>query len=192
MGFVDLQRRKQDYSRASRKPQASRRDIIHNPLLLLGTGFVLGSSASYYFSNVLYTPGISALTLLAATVALVCYFGWLLLGRRPERTGPKIGSEKQLLLAILDREGSITPVEAAHETSLTVDEAEGTMTRLAARGHLMVEGRDGALFYTLSGRRPTSETRTGYSDFPGPIPSSKTRNTPESSSPPKPSEDPAS
>ena len=154
MGFVDLQRRKQDHAGANRKPQASRRGITRDPLLLLGTGFVLGSTASHFFSNVLYTPGISALTLLAATAALVCYFVWLLLGNHPERRGPGIGSEKQLLLAILDREGGITPVEAALETSLTVDEAEEIMTRLADRGHLIVEGRDGALFYTLPGRTP--------------------------------------
>lgn len=157
MNFVDLQRRKQDHARAGRKPQASRKDIARDPLLLLGAGFVLGSAVSHFFSNVLYAPGISVLTLLAATAALVCYFGWLLLGNRPERTGPKVGSEKQLLLAILDREGGITPAEAALETSLTVDEAEEIMTRLADRGHLRVEGRDGALFYILPGR--TSEPR---------------------------------
>ncbi|QIN84167.1 hypothetical protein GBA63_17070 [Rubrobacter tropicus] len=160
MDFVDLQRRKQDHARARRKPEASQRSVTRGPLLMLGTGFVLGSSVSYFYSNLLYTPGVSALMLLAATLALACYFGWLLLGRRPGRTGPKIGSEKQLLLAILDREGGITPVEAALETSLTVDEAEDIMTRLADRGHLMVEGRDGALFYTLPGRRPASETGT--------------------------------
>jgi hypothetical protein len=44
-------------------------------------------------------------------------------------------------------------VEAALETSLTVDEAEELLTRLADRGHLVVEGRDGVLFYTLPGRR---------------------------------------
>ena len=61
-------------------------------------------------------------------------------------------------MAILDAGGSITPVEAALETSLTVDEE--ILTRFADRGHLLVESRDGALFYTLPGRRLTSETWT--------------------------------
>lgn len=65
----------------------------------------------------------------------------------------KLGSEKQLLLALRDL-GGLTPVEAALETSLTVDEAEEILTRFADRGHLRVESRDGALVYALPGRRP--------------------------------------
>ena len=70
----------------------------------------------------------------------------------PQAVRPGIGSEKRLLLAISDAGGAITPVEAALETSLTVDEAEEILTRFADRGHLVVEGRDGALFYALPGR----------------------------------------
>jgi hypothetical protein len=33
-----------------------------------------------------------------------------------------------------------------------VDEAEEILSRLANRGHLLVESRDGALFYALPGR----------------------------------------
>ena len=56
-------------------------------------------------------------------------------------------------MAIRDAGGSITPVGAALETSLTVDEAEEILTRLANRGHLLVESRDGTLSYALPGRR---------------------------------------
>ena len=92
-------------------------------------------------------------------VALLCYF-LRLPGRRPGETGAKFGSEKQLLMAIRDADGTITPVEAALETSLTVDEAEEILTRFADRGHLVVQSQDGALLYALPGRRPTPEPRT--------------------------------
>jgi hypothetical protein len=49
-------------------------------------------------------------------------------------------------------------VKAALKTSLTVDEAEEHLTRLADRGHLLVQSRDGALFYALPGRQRSSET----------------------------------
>lgn len=61
--------------------------------------------------------------------------------------------ERDLLSAIRDNGGSITPAEAAMETSLTVREADGMLSELAGGGHLAVEGRDGALFYSLPGRR---------------------------------------
>ena len=59
---------------------------------------------------------------------------------------PGLGGEKQLFMAMRDAGGSITPIEAALETSLTVDEAEGILSRLAGRGHLLLESRDGVLF----------------------------------------------
>ena len=61
--------------------------------------------------------------------------------------------ERELLSAIRDNGGSITPTEAAMETSLTVREADGMLSDLASSGHLAVKSRDGALFYALPGRR---------------------------------------
>ena len=61
--------------------------------------------------------------------------------------------ERELLSAIKANGGSITPTEAAMETSLTVREADGMLSELAGGGHLAVESRDGALFYSLPGRR---------------------------------------
>jgi hypothetical protein len=61
--------------------------------------------------------------------------------------------ERELLSAIKANGGSITPAEAAMETSLTVREADGILSELAGGGHLAVESRDGALFYSLPGRR---------------------------------------
>ena len=61
-------------------------------------------------------------------------------------------TERELLSAIRDNGGSITPAEAAMETSLTVREADKMLSELAGAGHLAVEGRGGALFYSLPGR----------------------------------------
>ena len=159
MGYVDLRRRREE--RNPPKPVGLRHYALNNPHLLLATGFVLGLLSSPIFYIGIYgSDPFTALLLLIAAVTLLGYFGWLLLGRSPEQTRPKLGGEKQLLMAILDTGGSITPVEAALETSLTVDEAEEILTRFADRGHLLVESRDGALFYTLPGRRLTSETWT--------------------------------
>ena len=66
---------------------------------------------------------------------------------------PKLGKERELLSAIRDNGGSISPTEAAMETSLTVREADGMLSELAGAGHLAVESRHGTLFYALPGRR---------------------------------------
>jgi hypothetical protein len=63
--------------------------------------------------------------------------------------------ERELLSAIRDKGGSITPAEAAMETSLTVREADSMLSELTGEGHLAVESRDGALVYSLPGRRST-------------------------------------
>ena len=69
--------------------------------------------------------------------------------------------ERELLSAIRDNGGSITPAEAAMETSLTVREADGMLSDLASSGHLAVQSRDGALIYALPGRRgPELEDRS--------------------------------
>ncbi len=61
-------------------------------------------------------------------------------------------TERELLSAIRENGGSITPAEAAMETSLTVREADRMLSNLASGGHLMVEGREGSLFYALPRR----------------------------------------
>lgn len=62
-------------------------------------------------------------------------------------------SEKELLSAIRENGGSITPAEAAMETSLNVREADQMLSELANGGHLQLESRDGALYYLLPGKR---------------------------------------
>ncbi|MGF1471450.1 MAG: hypothetical protein ACFB50_06875 [Rubrobacteraceae bacterium] len=66
--------------------------------------------------------------------------------------------ERELLSAIRENGGSITPAEAALETSLTVREADEMLSELANGGHLQLDSRDGALYYSLPGRRTELET----------------------------------
>lgn len=61
--------------------------------------------------------------------------------------------ERELLSAIRENGGSITPAEAAMETSLTVREADGMLSELASGGHLAVESEEGSLVYSLPRRR---------------------------------------
>jgi hypothetical protein len=134
--YVDLRRRRYQ-TRLRNLPPG-------NPYLLLALGFVLGVIVSFVF----YAGGsdpVASLLLLIAVGTLAGCLVWLLTERLPR--SPKTGGEKQLLMAILDAGGSITPVEAALRTSLTVDEAEQVLTRFADRGHLLVQRRDGALLY---------------------------------------------
>ena len=161
MDFVDLQRRREERARASREPETLRRRVVRDPLLLLGTGFVLGALSPSILHYFFYPedPGFLSTTMAVVTLALACYAGWLLLRKRPGQREPKLGSGKQLLGAIQDAGGTITPVEAALETSLTVDEAEDILTSLANRGHLVVQSRGAALLYTLTGRRPGADPR---------------------------------
>ena len=64
-----------------------------------------------------------------------------------------------MIVAMAAAGGSISPVRAALETSLTVDEAEEILSRLADRGHLFVESHDGALFYRMPREQRDSGSR---------------------------------
>jgi hypothetical protein len=64
-----------------------------------------------------------------------------------------VNKERELLSAIRDSGGSITPAEAAMGTSLTVREADALLSELASSGHLRVESEGGTLFYALPGKR---------------------------------------
>jgi hypothetical protein len=61
--------------------------------------------------------------------------------------------ERELLSAIRDNGGSITPAEAAMETSLTVREADEMLSELTSGGHLRLESQSGSLHYSLPTRR---------------------------------------
>jgi hypothetical protein len=121
-----------------------------NPYLYfsLGVGFVIATVL------VIVTSGTAAAGL-PFVIAAAALFGIGLSGTRGQQRAvePPISKERELLSAIRDNGGSITPAEAAMETSLTVSEADSMLSELAGGGHLAVEGRDGTLFYSLPGRR---------------------------------------
>jgi capsular polysaccharide biosynthesis protein len=70
----------------------------------------------------------------------------------PEYTAGSLEAAKeQELLEVLGRRGELTAAGAALETSLTVEEADRMLFRLAAKGHLRVRTREGSggLFYSF-------------------------------------------
>lgn len=67
-------------------------------------------------------------------------------GRGDRRMGKP--AERQLL-EVIERHGEITPARAALETSLSVDEAERSLSELAQKGHLDVRVEGSTLVYSL-------------------------------------------
>lgn len=149
MGYVDLRGRDGRMRKRVDPPSPAPSSTI--PLLAAALGLVLAwLVVTFLFED----------SLLAIVVVLAFVLGAFLMNRegwRPEHKAarPQIGGEKQLLMALRDL-GGITPVEAALETSLSVDEAEEILTRLAERGHLCLESRGDALVYVLPDRDRTS------------------------------------
>lgn len=151
MGYVDLRRRREQSRRGPREPAGLWHDIKSNPYLSIAAGS--GAALPALWAWQLLPLDFWALPLVPCAF-LVGRGTWQLLRVRPANTRTVgSGSEKQLLMTIRDSVGGVTPVEAALETSLTVDEAEEILTRLADRGHLFVESREGALYYALPGGR---------------------------------------
>jgi hypothetical protein len=73
--------------------------------------------------------------------------------QRRKAVSPRVSKERELLSAMRNNMGNITPAEAAMETSLTVSEADKMLSELAAGGHLQVESSEGTLVYRLPSRR---------------------------------------
>ena len=160
MGYVDLLVRRE---RTTRSVLAYWVDVAWcNPLLMLIGGLVLAVPYSALMLPVLLINDYNLLEMIpwllptAPGAVLILRSLWLLWKGDANSTPPRLGGEKQLLMALRDL-GGITPVEAALETSLSVDEAEEILTRLADRGHLRLESRGDALVYVLPGRGPTHQ-----------------------------------
>ena len=120
-----------------------------NPYMYLtfGIGFALAAVM------VIATAGVLAAGI-GFVIPAAIFFGLTINEFQKQRRAlPKpANKERELLSAIRDSGGSITPAEAAMETSLTVREADRMLSELSSGGHLVVESRDGALFYALPGR----------------------------------------
>lgn len=118
-----------------------------NPYLFLALGVGLAIAAAMIVS----TAGVAAAGL-PFVIGAAALFGLGVSRMRGRAVQPPVSKERELLSAIRANGGSITPTEAAMETSLTVREADGMLSELAGGGHLAVESRNGALFYALPGR----------------------------------------
>lgn len=59
--------------------------------------------------------------------------------------------DREVLEAMRENAGRITPAEAAMQSSLSVREADELLSELAGGGHLIVEREGGALVYALPG-----------------------------------------
>ena len=121
-----------------------------NPYLYLslGVGFVIAAVLLIITAN-------TAAAGLPFVIAAAALLGKGLSDARGQQRAvkPPVSKERELLSAIKANSGSITPAEAAMETFLTVGEADAMLSELAGKGHLAVKSRDGALFYSLPGRR---------------------------------------
>src|ERR687893_1476678 len=115
----------------------------------LGLVFVFGA----FVFGILSPPGtlVVSFGLMIPAVALIA--SALQEAKKRRRAVQPPDKERQLLSAIRDNGGAITPAEAAMETSLTVREADRMLSELAGGGHLAVESRGGSLFYALPDRR---------------------------------------
>jgi hypothetical protein len=104
---------------------------------------------------------VAVLTLVPQLFWLIFVFGWMIfpafgllvrgiagLSEGKTEASPASGKERELLGALRDH-GELTPAQAAMETSLTVEEADGMLRGLAEGGHLQVRVRGGGLFYSL-------------------------------------------
>ena len=152
MGYVDMRDRRGEGDRTAVGATSSgHKDGDVNGLLVAGI-LVLGVSLTV----LLGLGPMVLLCLCAIGIAYLTQEHGLIRPQNPRKVHG-LGSEKQLLLALRES-GGLTAVEAALETSLTVDEADDILSRLAERGHLRVEGRDGALSYALPGRHSAGVT----------------------------------
>lgn len=160
MPYVDLRsREREERARGSLGRTGLWHSIRTNPSILIAAGFAFGVAVSSIF----LIPATGEYEPLARISALVFLLLIVMGIRQPRQDRPgditlKIGGEKQLLMAIQRSGGGITPVEAALETSLTVDEAEQILSRFASKGHLRVESLDGSLYYSLPERRGLDDT----------------------------------
>ena len=145
MRYVDVQRRRAEGARSPRRHRGFWDDVWHDPYLSIAAGLAI--VVTVLWLSVWWPSGLWGF-FVVLSVVLVARGLWRIRRDGSRSVGPKPGAEKQLLM-VLREAGGITPVEAALETSLTVDEAEEVLSRLATRGHLHVESHDGSLFYVM-------------------------------------------
>ena len=135
--------------RGTRADEGSRNDEKGNsyPYVLIALGLAFaGFGASVSFTAGVLVPFF--VFMFPASVLLALGLSRLE-QRRRDALSPSVSKERELLWAMRNTRGSITPAEAAMETSLTVREADEMLSELAAGGHLRVGSSEGALVYRL-------------------------------------------
>ncbi len=135
----------------SQRSGVSRNDTDQTPQTNENTSGYIKLASGLALLAVAFIFGLSILFLIPA--AIIIALGVLdLTGQKTQSLPTANNQERELLSAIRDNGGSITPAEAAMETSLTVREADTMLSELASAGHVMVDSRNGALFYSLPSR----------------------------------------
>ncbi len=134
----DLERRKRE------EPEKAGADAYL--YLALGVGFLIATAL------LIATTGVAVSGIGFVIAAAACLGVGVSKLAQGTRSLPPMDHERELLSAIRDNAGSITPAEAAMETTLTVKDADRMLSELASGGHLTVESRGGALVYALPGR----------------------------------------
>jgi hypothetical protein len=137
LGEIDRQRR---------EPEPEGLDYVK---VSLGLVFVFGA----FVFGILSPPGTLVISfgLMIPAVALLAS-ALQEAKKRRALASPPANAERELLSAIRNNGGTITPAEAAMETALTVREADRMLSELAGGGHLSVESAGGTLRYSLPAR----------------------------------------
>jgi hypothetical protein len=135
-----------EIERRRREPEPEGLDYVK---VGLGLVFVFGA----FVFGILSPPGtlVVSFGLMIPAVALLA--SALQEAKKRRRAVQPPDKERELLSAIRDNGGAITPAEAAMETSLTVKEADRMLSELAGGGHLSVESTGAALRFSLPGKR---------------------------------------
>ena len=136
-----------EIERGLREPEPEGLDYVK---VGLGLVFVFGA----FVFGILSPPGTLVISfgLMIPAVALLASALQEAKKRRALSSSPA-NRERELLSAIRNNGGSITPAEAAMETSLTVREADRMLSELAGGGHLSVESAGATLRYSLPSRQ---------------------------------------
>jgi hypothetical protein len=148
-GRIEGRQRNQDMLTEEASPDDQKGNSYPYVLIALGLAFVgFGASVGLTAGNLVpfFVFMFPASVLLALGLSKLEH-------QRRKAISPKVSRERELLSVMRDNRGSITPAEAAMETSLTVSEADKMLSKLAAGGHLRVESSEGALVYSFPGRR---------------------------------------
>jgi hypothetical protein len=134
-----------EIERGLREPEPEGLDYVK-----VGLGLVFGA----FVFGILSPPGTLVISfgLMIPAVALLASAFQESKKRRALSSSPA-NRERELLSAIRNNGGSITPAEAALETSLTVREADRMLSELAGGGHLSVESAGATLRYSLPSRQ---------------------------------------